>query len=65
LFLLFVVAFLPFPTKLMAEAIESPSSERVAVLFYAATLFVISATVALIGCYAAGRDALRGEGVDS
>ncbi len=62
LFLLFVVAFLPFPTHLMAEAIKSASAERVAVLFYGATLLLISATIAVIARYAAreGRAAARG-----
>jgi hypothetical protein len=32
----------PFPTKLMAEAINSSSAERTAVLFYGATLLVTS-----------------------
>jgi uncharacterized membrane protein len=33
LVLLMAVSFLPFPTKLMAEAIESAGAERVAVIF--------------------------------
>jgi uncharacterized membrane protein len=64
LFLLFVVAFLPFPTHLMAEAIKSPSSERIAVLFYGATLLLISVTIAVIARYAAERDALLNQGVE-
>jgi uncharacterized membrane protein len=64
LFLLFVVAFLPFPTKLMAEAIESANAERVAVLFYGATLLVIGVTVTVIARYAARRDGLLEEGVE-
>jgi uncharacterized membrane protein len=63
LLLLLAVSFLPFPTKLVAEAIASTSAERVAVLFYGATLFVISAIVAAMGRYVAAREALRGEGV--
>jgi TMEM175 potassium channel family protein len=42
LLLLMAIAFLPFPTKLVAEAIDSSSAERTAVLFYGATLLVIS-----------------------
>jgi uncharacterized membrane protein len=36
------VAFLPFPTRLMAEAIRNPSAERAAVIFYGLTLLAIS-----------------------
>jgi hypothetical protein len=49
LLLLLVVSFLPFPTKLVAEAIASTSAERVAVM----------------GRYVAGRDDRRAEGVTS
>lgn len=42
LILLLVVAFLPFPTHLMAEAIHNRDAERDAVIFYGANLFVIS-----------------------
>jgi uncharacterized membrane protein len=63
LLLLLVVSFLPFPTKLVAEAIESASAERVAVLFYGATLLVISATVSAMGRYVGAREGLRVEGV--
>lgn len=63
LLLLLAVSFLPFPTTLVAEAIASTSAERIAVLFYGATLFVISAIVAAMGRYVAAREALRREGV--
>jgi TMEM175 potassium channel family protein len=33
LLLLMAVSFLPFPTRLLAEAIDSSSAERAAVLF--------------------------------
>ena len=36
------VAFLPFPTKLVAEAIHNSSAERAAVIFYGASLLAIS-----------------------
>ena len=36
------VSFLPFPTKLMAEAIHNSDAERAAVIFYGAKLLVIS-----------------------
>ena len=42
LLLLLAVAFLPFPTKLVAEAIRTASAERAAVIFYGASLLVIS-----------------------
>ena len=42
LVLLMAVAFLPFPTKLVAEAIRNASAERAAVIFYGASLLVIS-----------------------
>jgi uncharacterized membrane protein len=63
LLLLLVVSFLPFPTKLVAEAISSASAERVAVLFYGATLLVISAVLSAMGRYVADRDELRAEGI--
>ena len=40
--LLMAVAFLPFPTRLLAEAIHDRDAERAAVIFYGATLLVIS-----------------------
>ena len=40
--LLMAVAFLPFPTKLLAEAIHDRDAEQAAVIFYGATLLVIS-----------------------
>jgi uncharacterized membrane protein len=45
LVLLMAVSFLPFPTKLMAEAIHNTDAERAAVIFYGATLLVISALI--------------------
>lgn len=52
LLLLMVVAFLPFPTNLVAEAINSGGAERTAVLFFGATLFLVSAMIAMIMRYA-------------
>jgi len=63
LLLLMVVAFLPFPTKLMAEVIESTSAERAAVLFYGATLLAISAIITAIGRYVMRHSDLLAEGV--
>jgi uncharacterized membrane protein len=55
LLLLMAIAFLPFPTKLVAEAIESSSGERAAVLFYGGTLLVISILVTAIIRYGLAR----------
>ncbi len=44
--LLMAVAFLPFPTKLLAEAIHETDAERAAVIVYGATLLVISLLLA-------------------
>ena len=41
LLLLLVVAFLPFPTKLVAEAIDDTNAERVFVTMYGLTLLTI------------------------
>lgn len=58
LLLLMAVAFLPFPTKLMAEAIEDPAAERAAVIFYGANLLVISVLVWALWAWAARARAL-------
>jgi uncharacterized membrane protein len=63
LLLLMVVSFLPFPTKLAAEAIDRADSERPAVLFYGATLFAISVIITAITRYVARRGDLVHEGV--
>ncbi len=42
LLLLMAVAFLPFPTKLMAETIHTSGPERPAAIFYGASLLVTS-----------------------
>jgi uncharacterized membrane protein len=42
LLLLMAVSFLPFPTRLIAEAIRNPDAERTAVIFYGTSLLVIS-----------------------
>jgi uncharacterized membrane protein len=51
--LLMTVAFLPFPTKLMAEALHEGAGERAAVLFYGATLIAITSIMTALGRYAA------------
>jgi uncharacterized membrane protein len=52
LLLLLVVAFLPFPTKLMAEYVGESEPERVAVVFYGLTLLAISVAEVLLWRYA-------------
>jgi uncharacterized membrane protein len=46
LLLLMAVSFLPFPTRLVAEAINEPEAERAAVVFYGAVLLTISLIIA-------------------
>jgi uncharacterized membrane protein len=48
LLLLMAAAFLPFPTRLMAEAILITSAERAAVIFYGASLLLITLLLAAI-----------------
>jgi uncharacterized membrane protein len=60
LLLLMAVSFLPFPTKLVADAIRDESAERAAVIFYGLCLLVISVLfAALWGTVARNRDLLR------
>jgi TMEM175 potassium channel family protein len=49
LLLLMAVSFLPFPTRLVAEAIHTANAERAAVVFYGASLLVISLLYAALG----------------
>jgi uncharacterized membrane protein len=49
LLLLMAVSFLPFPTRLVAEAIHTANAERAAVIFYGASLLVISLLYAALG----------------
>ena len=65
LLLLMVVAFLPFPTRLMAEAIRHNDAERAAVVFYGISLFVTSAVIsALWGAIVRDRQLLKPEVTD-
>lgn len=60
--LLMVVSFLPFPTKLLAEAIHDVDAERAAVIFYGATLFVTAALISgMWRVIASDRDLLKPE----
>jgi uncharacterized membrane protein len=49
--LLLVVAFIPFPTKLVADYLEKPD-ERAAVVAYGATLFVMAVVFNVLWTYA-------------
>ena len=53
--LLMVVAFLPFPTHLVADAIKDSNAERAAVIFYGAALFAICVLIMALARYAANR----------
>jgi uncharacterized membrane protein len=60
LLLLMAVSFLPYPTRLVAEAIRSDSAERTAVIFYGLNLLAISALFgALWGTVAHDRTLLK------
>ena len=62
LLLLMAVSFLPFPTKLMAEAIHDTNAERAAVIFYGGSLLVISLLIgALWTSIARDHDLLKPE----
>jgi uncharacterized membrane protein len=52
LLLLLVVAFLPFPTKLIAEALHNTDEERVFVTVYGLTLLVIRLLIFALDAYA-------------
>ena len=52
LVLLLVVAFLPFPTKLVAEALHDVGAERVAVTLYGLTLLAIRLLGSALNAYA-------------
>ena len=62
--LLMLVSFLPFPTKLIAEAIDKTTdAERAAVIFYGLVLLAISAVTSALWRYAAGHPDLIEPGV--
>ena len=62
LLLMMVVSFLPFPTRLVSEAIRDPQAETAAVIFYGTTLLAISViTWALWGTVARDRELLGPE----
>jgi uncharacterized membrane protein len=59
--LLMTASFLPFPTRLMAEAIDAHEGEHAAVLFYGGTLFVITTILAGLARYAARKELIDDE----
>ena len=63
LLLLLVVAFLPFPAKLLAEHIGSTDAERVPSTFYGLTLLTSSLLIAALWLYAARAGLIRA-GID-
>jgi TMEM175 potassium channel family protein len=66
LLLLMAVAFLPYPTRLVADAVRDREAERVAVIFYGASLLVVSVLFgALWGTVARDRQLLRPEVTDA
>ena len=52
LLLLLIVAFLPFPTRLVADALTKTGAERVAVTFYGLTLLTIRILGSALDAYA-------------
>jgi uncharacterized membrane protein len=52
LLLLLVVAFLPFPTKLIAEGLHDTDDERVFVTLYGVTLLAIRLLLVALDTYA-------------
>jgi TMEM175 potassium channel family protein len=65
LLLLMGVSFLPFPTRLMSEAIRNEDAARVAVIFYGISLFLVGALgAALWGAVVRDRDLLNPEVTD-
>jgi uncharacterized membrane protein len=64
LILLMFVAFLPFPTRLLAEYLENVNQERVAATIYGTTLFATNILVAVLWRYAASRQLIGTAGDD-
>lgn len=64
LLLLLVVAFIPFPTRLVAEFSDDRPPARVAVTIYGITLLVVSALVSLLWRYALRERLVRPDAAD-
>jgi TMEM175 potassium channel family protein len=66
LLLLMLVSFLPFPTRLLAEAIDMATAERAAVIFYGLVLLLISTVISGLWRYlAAHRSLLKSDVTDA
>jgi uncharacterized membrane protein len=61
LLVLLVVAFVPFPTRLIAEHVTTPNAERVAVIVYGFTLLLASSTVSALWRWARHAGLIRAE----
>lgn len=59
LLLLMVVAFVPFPTKLIADGLGEEGSERVAVTLYGLSLLAASLMISVLWRYASRHDLIR------
>jgi len=65
LLLLMVVAFLPFPTRLLGEYVGEDEPARVAVTIYGLSLFLASALVSLLWRYAVREQLIRPDLADA
>ena len=65
LLLLLVVAFLPFPTRLLGEYVGEDEPARVAVTIYGLSLFLASALVSLLWRYAVREQLIRPDLADA
>ena len=65
LLLLMAVAFLPFPTRLLAQAIHSEDAERAAVIFYGTSLLAIQILLSALWAIVARDRSLLQPGVSS
>ena len=65
LVLLLVVAFLPFPTRLVAEALHHVESERVAITLYGPTLLAIRLLGYALDAYARREHLYKPQGEDA
>ena len=65
LLLLMVVAFLPFPTRLLGEYVGEDEPARVAVTIYGLSLFLASALVSLLWRYAVREKLIRPDLADA
>ncbi len=62
LLVLMVIAFLPFPTRLVADALHGADSERVAVTLYGLTLLAIRLLASALDAYARREHLYKAQG---